>query len=54
MAGFMDELRSRGRAFFTNWSDSTLPYPERLRVFGRNRARAMTKGCCGNPGQPGC
>jgi hypothetical protein len=54
MAGFLDEVRRRGRAFFTNWSDSDLPLGERLAVFSRNRARAMTRGCCGNPGAPGC
>lgn len=54
MAGFLDEFRRRGRAFFTNWSDSDLPFPERLAVFARNRTRAMTTGCCGNLGAPGC
>lgn len=54
MGRILDELRRRGRAFFTNWSESELPYPERFAVFTRNRARAMTKGCCGDLGAPGC
>jgi len=48
------EFRRRARLFFTNWRASNLPLPERLRVTARNRLRALRRGCCGNPGEPGC
>ncbi|HWO71154.1 MAG TPA: hypothetical protein VNP94_10440 [Actinomycetota bacterium] len=48
------EFRRRARLFFTNWRTSNLPLPERLRVTARNRLRALRRGCCGNPGEPGC
>lgn len=54
MSRFSEELREYGRALFTNWSGSDLPFGPRLRVFVKNRAKALTRGCCGNHGQPGC
>lgn len=54
MGRFSDELRARGRDFFTNWSDYDGPLGAKVRMFCANRARALTRGCCGNPGQPGC
>lgn len=54
MGRFTDELREHSRNFFTNWSGSELPYVERTKVLLQNRAKALTKGCCGNHGQPGC
>jgi len=54
MGRFNDELRERGRDFFTNWSSSDLPVGRRSMVFVKNRTKALTKGCCGNHGQPGC
>jgi hypothetical protein len=54
MGRFRDELREHGRHFFTNWSGSDLPLGRKLVVFSKNRAKALTEGCCGNHGQPGC
>jgi hypothetical protein len=54
MSRFSDELREHSRNFFTNWSDSDLPLGKRTTVLVKNRAKALTKGCCGNHGQPGC
>jgi hypothetical protein len=50
-----ETFRDRARGFFTNWSTSDLPVPQRSAVFVRNRARCLVNGgCCGNHGQPGC
>lgn len=49
-----EELRARARDFFTNWRAYDAPFATKLALTVRNRARAMTKGCCGHPGQPGC
>jgi hypothetical protein len=54
MAGNFKILRRHTRTFFTNWAASDEPIPARLRLTVRNRARAVRKGCCGHPGQPGC
>ena len=56
MAAFMDRLRYHARSFFTNWSTYEAPLRTKVRLTFRNRWRAiaMLKGCCGNPGQPGC
>jgi hypothetical protein len=54
MGRFGDELREYGRDLFTNWSASDLPLGRRSTLFVKNRAKALTKGCCGNHGQPGC
>jgi len=54
MGRLNDELRERGRDFFTNWSESELPFGEKLKVFSKNRAKGLRHGCCGNHGQPGC
>jgi hypothetical protein len=40
--------------FFTNWREYDAPLGEKLLLTGRNRAIALTKGCCGHPGEPGC
>ncbi|HXF37282.1 MAG TPA: hypothetical protein VNO17_08895 [Actinomycetota bacterium] len=48
------ELRRRTRIFFTNWRTSDLPLAAKLRLTARNRLRALRRGCCGNPGEPGC
>ncbi|GIU99991.1 MAG: hypothetical protein KatS3mg014_1607 [Actinomycetota bacterium] len=50
----LDELRARARDFFTNWRGSDAPLPRKLALTVRNRARALARGCCGHPGQPGC
>lgn len=44
------------REFFTNWSTYDGPFLTKMRLFGRNRFRALVllKGCCGHPGEPGC
>jgi len=56
MAAFMDRLRYHARSFFTNWSTFEAPLGTKVRLTLGNRWRAivMLKGCCGNPGQPGC
>jgi hypothetical protein len=46
-------LRQRTREFLTNL-DAGPPWPKKAVPLLRNRARALTRGCCGNPGQPGC
>jgi hypothetical protein len=40
--------------FFTNWREYDAPLATKLQLTLRNRARAMTHGCCGHPGEPGC
>ncbi len=54
--GFMAELRSRGRAFFTNWSTYDAPLLTKVGLTVKNRTRSVVtlQGCCGNHGQPGC
>jgi hypothetical protein len=42
------------RAFFTNWREYDAPFATKVRLTLRNRARALTKGCCGHHGEPGC
>jgi hypothetical protein len=55
MATFRDELRRYARDFFTNWSESDLPFARKIGVTLRNRAKSLVNGgCCGNHGQPGC
>lgn len=51
---FGEELRQRGRSFFTNWREYDGPFTTKLGLTFRNRARALRRGCCGNHGQPGC
>ncbi len=51
---FSEQLRHRGRAFFTNWSEYDAPFSTKVALTFKNRTRALTKGCCGNHGQPGC
>jgi hypothetical protein len=52
--GFWAEARSRGRAFFTNWSTYDASFGTKARLFAKNRGRSLRTGCCGNHGQPGC
>jgi hypothetical protein len=40
-------------AFFRNLR-SDLPPGEWLKLVARNRRRALTRGCCGHRGEPGC
>ena len=43
--------------FFRNWSTYEGSLAEKLRLTLVNRARAarpLSRGCCGNRGQPGC
>lgn len=54
MGRFGDELQARARAFFTNWREYRGPFPTKVALTLRNRARATLRGCCGHPGQPGC
>lgn len=46
------------RDFFANWRTSDAPLADKVRLTLRNRARAYfvppIRGCCGNPGEPGC
>lgn len=44
------------RAFFTNWSDSDLPFAAKLRLTFRNQWIKIGHGqsCCGHEGEPGC
>lgn len=49
----MDVRRSAAN-FFTNWRDYDGPLAKKVALTFRNRARAMTQGCCGHPGEPGC
>lgn len=53
---FFDELRTYGRAFFTNWSEYDASFGRKVALTIKNRARSVytLKGCCGNHGQPGC
>jgi len=46
-------LRRRAGGFFTNL-EAGPPWPAKALPLLRNRARATVRGCCGNPGQPGC
>jgi hypothetical protein len=46
-------LRERSRDFLTNL-DAGPPWPGKVVPLLRNRAKAAVRGCCGNPGQPGC
>lgn len=53
---FFDQLRSHGRAFFTNWSEYDASFGRKVALTLKNRARSVytLKGCCGNDGEPGC
>lgn len=53
---FWAQLRSRGRAFFTNWDTYDGPLLTKVGLTLKNRTRAVVtlQGCCGNHGQPGC
>jgi hypothetical protein len=42
------------RAFMRNLVAEDMPYSRWIKLVARNRARAMTRGCCGHPGEPGC
>ena len=55
MATFGEELRRYARDFFTNWSESDLPFARKVGVTVKNRATSLVNGgCCGNHGHPGC
>ena len=54
MGRLSDELRDHARSFFTNWREYEGPFGTKVRLTLRNRVRALTKGCCGHPGEPGC
>lgn len=51
---FSEQAREHVRAFFTNWQDYDAPFATKVGLTFKNRAKALTKGCCGNHGQPGC
>jgi hypothetical protein len=53
MANPLDLLRRRTAGFLTNL-EAGPPWPGKVVPLLRNRARATVRGCCGNPGQPGC
>ena len=49
------------REFYTNWTESDAPIPEKVWLTFVNRTRAFFRtvgppftGCCGNYGEPGC
>ena len=46
-------LRERSRDFLTNL-DAGPPWPRKAIPLLRNRTRALARGCCGHPGEPGC
>ena len=54
--GFFAQLRSYGRAFFTNWTTYDASARTKLGLTVKNRTKALVslQGCCGNHGQPGC
>jgi len=52
IAAMPDPLRL-ARGFLTNL-EAGPPWPGKAVPLLRNRVRALTRGCCGNPGQPGC
>jgi hypothetical protein len=55
MAPFARPLREHVGNFFTNWSESDLPFARKVAITIRNRATAfVNKGCCGHHGEPGC
>jgi hypothetical protein len=55
MAPFARLLREHTRNFFTNWSESDLPFAAKVALTLRNRAKSLVnKGCCGHHGEPGC
>jgi len=55
MTSLRQVLRHRVRDFFTNWSESDLPFGRKVGLTFRNRAKSLVNGgCCGNLGQPGC
>ena len=55
MAPFARPLREHVGNFFTNWSESDLPFARKVALTLRNRARSfVNKGCCGHHGEPGC
>jgi hypothetical protein len=49
----LGHLRRRTADFLTNL-EAGPPWPAKAIPLLRNRAKATVKGCCGNPGQPGC
>jgi hypothetical protein len=49
----LDLLRRRTADFLTNL-DAGPPWPRKAVPLLRNRTRALVRGCCGNPGEPGC
>jgi len=51
-----ERIEQATRNFFTNWSESKLPLPQKLALTVRNRfiAQGLMRGCCGHPGEPGC
>ncbi|HUF59636.1 MAG TPA: hypothetical protein VMR89_09180 [Actinomycetota bacterium] len=55
MAPFARPLREHVGNFFTNWSESDLPFGRKVALTLRNRAKSfLNKGCCGHHGEPGC
>lgn len=55
MASFAEQLREHVENFFTNWSESDLPFARKVALTLRNRAISLVnKGCCGHHGEPGC
>ncbi|MGH2830531.1 MAG: hypothetical protein ACRDJM_08600 [Actinomycetota bacterium] len=40
--------------FFTNWREYEGSLGRKLALTFRNRGRALTRGCCGHAGEPGC
>jgi hypothetical protein len=54
MARSEGSFRYHLRSFFTNWREYEGPFGTKVRLTLRNRVRALTRGCCGHPGEPGC
>jgi hypothetical protein len=54
MARSGGSFRYHLRSFFTNWREYEGPFGTKVRLTLRNRIRALTRGCCGHPGEPGC
>lgn len=56
MSGDHSHKRPSARAFFTNWSESALPFTRKLSLTFRNQWIKVRHGqsCCGHEGEPGC
>jgi hypothetical protein len=55
MAPLVRPFLEHTRNFFTNWSESDLPFARKVALTVKNRAKSLVnEGCCGHHGEPGC